>query len=82
MPKQYISYLDTGYFSTLMCDYLSQNENTVPFYHRFPELENFEAQLKEKQQSVRAQSRTTLVEQLKSQYKSCNPSKATVQNID
>ena len=82
MPKQYISYLDTGYFSTLMCDYLSQNENTVPFYHRFPELENFEAQLKEKQLSFQTESRTILVNQLKSQYKSCNPSKATVQNID
>ncbi|MEZ4778746.1 MAG: bacillithiol biosynthesis cysteine-adding enzyme BshC [Flavobacteriaceae bacterium] len=82
MPKHYISYPDTGYFSKLMCDYLAKEESTSAFYHRFPELENFEAQLEEKQQSVRSQSRTTLLKQLKKQYESCTPSEATLQNIE
>lgn len=82
MPKQYISYSKTGYFSTLMCDYLAQEESTKPFYHRFPNLENFKPQLEEKQLSVRAQSRTNLVQQLKKQYECCSPSEATLQNIE
>ncbi|HAT64826.1 MAG TPA: bacillithiol biosynthesis cysteine-adding enzyme BshC, partial [Flavobacteriaceae bacterium] len=67
MPKQYISYSKTGYFSKLICDYLAQKEELNAFYHRFPNLENFKPQLEEKQLSVRAQSRTTLVHQLKKQ---------------
>ncbi|MEZ4859024.1 MAG: bacillithiol biosynthesis cysteine-adding enzyme BshC [Flavobacteriaceae bacterium] len=82
MPKQYFPYSETGYFSTLMCDYLALEESTIPFYHRFPNLENFKIQLEEKQLSVRAQSRTTLVESLKKQYAFCSPSEATLQNIE
>ncbi|MAL60397.1 MAG: bacillithiol biosynthesis cysteine-adding enzyme BshC [Flavobacteriaceae bacterium] len=82
MPKQYISYSKTGYFSKLICDYLAQKEELNAFYHRFPNLENFKPQLEEKQLSVRAQSRTTLVHQLKKQYECCTPSEATLQNIE
>lgn len=82
MPKQYISYSKTGYFSTLMCDYLAQEESTIPFYHRFPNLENFKSQLEEKQLSFRTEGRNLLVQQLKKQYECCNPSEATLHNIE
>jgi bacillithiol biosynthesis cysteine-adding enzyme BshC len=82
MPKQYISYSKTGYFSKLMCDYLAQKESTIPFYHRFPKLENFKAQIEEKQLSFRPEGRNVLVQQLKKQYECCSPSEATLQNIE
>ena len=82
MPKNHLSYSQTGYFSTLMCDYLAQEESTTPFYHRFPTLENFKAQVKEKQLSFRPEGRNLLVQQLKKQYECCNPSEATLHNIE
>jgi len=52
------------------------------FYHRFPNLENFEKQFKEKSLSVQAESRTTLVNSLNKQYQGILVSKATQKNID
>jgi bacillithiol biosynthesis cysteine-adding enzyme BshC len=48
MPTDCISYQNSGYFSPLMNDYLDQNPNLQSLYNRFPNLENFEAQIKEK----------------------------------
>ena len=50
MPTDCISYSETNYFSKLILDYLEKKEELSPFYHRFPEIGNFEAQIKEKQQ--------------------------------
>ena len=48
MPTDCISYQKSGYFSPLMNDYLDQKSNLQSLYNRFPNLENFEAQIKEK----------------------------------
>ena len=48
MPTDFISYQNSGYFSPLMKDYLEQKSALLPFYNRFPNLENFEAQIEEK----------------------------------
>ena len=45
-----ISYQNSGYFSRFMVDYLDQKSNLKPLYNRFPALENFENQIKEKEQ--------------------------------
>ncbi|WOD42446.1 bacillithiol biosynthesis cysteine-adding enzyme BshC [Hwangdonia lutea] len=82
MHQHYIPFRDTGYFSSLICDYLDEKTELNPFYNRFPNLENFKAQIEEKQVSVRAQSRTVLVESLNRQYQNIEASKQTLQNIE
>ena len=82
MPTNYIPFKDTNYFSDFICDYLAEKEELKEFYHRFPKLENFEAQIKEKGLSVRAQSRTILVETLKQQYKNIATSELTAEHIE
>ena len=49
MPTDCISYQNSGYFSPLMNDYLEQKSNLRSLYNRFPSLENFEAQIIEKE---------------------------------
>ena len=82
MPTDCISFRDTNYFSTLICDYLDKHRELQPFYNRFPKIENFEAQINEKSLSVQATSRTILVDALKAQYKNIDTSKLTQQNIE
>ncbi|MBP0903628.1 bacillithiol biosynthesis cysteine-adding enzyme BshC [Mariniflexile gromovii] len=82
MPADCISFKKTGYFSSLICDYLDEKPELQPFYNRFPKLENFKTQIEEKALSVRAQSRTVLVETLKKQYQSIETSEATLNNIE
>ncbi|MGB5553512.1 MAG: bacillithiol biosynthesis cysteine-adding enzyme BshC [Flavobacteriaceae bacterium] len=64
-----ISFKKTGYFSTLICDYLDQKEVLAPFYHNFPELAQFEVQIKEKSDVFTDFNRTVLYEALQGQYK-------------
>lgn len=82
MPTNYIPFRETNYFSDFICNYLDEKSELKDFYHRFPKLENFEAQIEEKSLSVRAQSRTVLVETLKIQYKSIETSELTTENIE
>lgn len=82
MPTDCIPFRDTTYFSSLICDYLEESKTLKRFYNRFPNLENFKAQIEEKQLSVRAQSRTILVSSLNEQYKNVEVSKLTHQNIE
>ncbi len=81
MSVKKLPYSKTGYFSQLMCDYLSEKESLQSFYGNFPKIENFEKQIEEKQASFNRQSRALLVQQLKHQYKDLNSSKATQKNI-
>ncbi|MFD1064088.1 bacillithiol biosynthesis cysteine-adding enzyme BshC [Winogradskyella litorisediminis] len=82
MPTDCLPYRETNYFSKFICDYLDEKPELQPLYNRFPKLENFKAQLEEKSLSVRAQSRTILVEALKNQYKNLDASELTLQNIE
>lgn len=81
MPKQNIPIHQTGYFSKLMCDYLAKDASTIPFYNRFPALEEFKLQLEEKQQSFPKEHRAVLVKELESQYANVSISEATQKNI-
>jgi len=71
----------TGYFSTLICDYLDQKEDLKPFYNRFPVLENFEGQIEEKANSFSDTNREILYEALQNQYAKTNTSKKTQEHI-
>lgn len=82
MPTDCISYKDTGFFSSLICDYLDEKESLKSFYNHFPQLENFKEQIDEKQLSFQVQSRTTIVSVLKSHYQNIDTSSATNRNIE
>jgi bacillithiol synthase len=82
MPTDCISFRDTNYFSSLICDYLDEHQELQPFYNHFPKLENFKSQINEKKGSVRAESRTILNEVLKNQYQNLIASELTLSNIE
>src|SRR5690606_26019495 len=82
MPTDYIPFKDTNYFSSLICDYLDENEDLKPFYNRFPKLENFEAQIEEKQLNYKKEHRSGLVKALMIQYGHLSISSMTLTNID
>ncbi len=82
MPTDCLSYKETNYFTPLIIDYLDQKESLKPFYNRFPTLENFEAQIQEKDQFFTSAKRKVLVEVLKDQYKALQTSEAVLGNIE
>ncbi len=81
MPSDCIPFRDTNYFSSLICDYLDRKPELQPFYNRFPTLENFGAQIEEKQKSFSIENRKVLVKALENQYKGVAITEATEQNI-
>ena len=82
MKVTHIPFQKTGFFSKTMHDYLEKNENIQPFYNNFPDISGFHNQIEEKQKSYRLQSRITLVDALKTQYKSFDISEKTSENIE
>lgn len=82
MPTDYIPFKETHYFSPLICDYLDEKDHLKPFYHRFPTLQNFEAQAEEKLKSFDHSSRAVLVKSLMTQYDGLKMSSSTLANID
>ncbi|WP_304201011.1 bacillithiol biosynthesis cysteine-adding enzyme BshC [Flavobacterium alvei] len=90
MPTDCISYQNSGYFSSLMNDYLDQKPNLQSLYNRFPNLENFESQIKEKKENFNGNfndnfngnaKRKVLVSVLEMQYAKINASDKTLNNI-
>ncbi|MBP4138208.1 bacillithiol biosynthesis cysteine-adding enzyme BshC [Flavobacterium geliluteum] len=81
MPTDCISYQNSGYFSTLIHDYLEQKSDLNSLYNHFPTLENFEKQIAEKQNNFDNSNRIPLVETLKKQYQNIKISDSTQQNI-
>ncbi len=63
-----LPYAATGAFSGLLTDYLAQKPALAPFYHRFPELGAFRAQIDEKKAAYPPQARQRLVADLRAQY--------------
>ena len=84
MPTDCISYQNSGYFTSLMNDYLDQKDNLQPLYNRFPSLENFEAQIIEKKINFNGDDnskRKILFSVLEAQYAKINTSETTLNNI-
>ncbi|MCX2741960.1 bacillithiol biosynthesis cysteine-adding enzyme BshC [Pontibacter anaerobius] len=76
-----LDYAATGAFSKTITDYLCCSEQLQPFYNRFPTLETFGTQLKEK--SFSGAQRKTLHQALQEQYTSISEVNPKVQeNID
>ena len=84
MQKNSITFQNSGYFSSLIIDYLNENSNLKSLYNRFPKIENFKAQIEEKAKNFNEkeyQKRTILVETLENQYQNRDASLLTKQNI-
>ncbi|MCX2720007.1 bacillithiol biosynthesis cysteine-adding enzyme BshC [Lentiprolixibacter aurantiacus] len=81
MESDCIPFRETGYFSGLICDYLDQHAGLQQFYNRFPSLEAFGDQIKEKSAAYPKAHRKVLFDCLPEQYKGFEASKATVTNL-
>ncbi|MCF8321227.1 MAG: bacillithiol biosynthesis cysteine-adding enzyme BshC [Flavobacterium sp.] len=81
MPTDCISYQNSGYFTPMMNDYLNQESSLQSFYNRFPTIENFEKQIKEKEQNYNPKIREILVSVLNKQYENSSVSELTKNNI-
>lgn len=82
MPSPLIPYSQTGYFSKLICDYLSETTDLKRFYNRFPSLDNFKSQIEEKQKTFSSEQRHILSKRIMYQYGYNKLSQATLSNID
>ncbi len=81
MPSDCIPFRKTNYFSSFICEYLDENPELQEFYHRFPKLENFQHQIKEKEHSFPDKNRIVLSEALSKQYEKVATSDMTLENI-
>jgi bacillithiol synthase len=80
MPNDCISYQDSGYFTSIIIDYLDQKPELGPLYNRFPSLDNFAAQIGEKSRNFSG-NRDLLVTVLQKQYATIDASSRTNENI-
>ena len=81
MQHKTIPLADTNAFSPFFLDYISQNKNLHPFYHRFPLPEHFGDQVSEKKASFPRHHRDVLVAALKEQYAHLKAPAAVSDNI-
>ena len=77
-----ISYADTGYFSGLIADYLDRKPALSPFYGRYPVIEEFGEQIREKLSRFPDGHRTVLGKVLESQYQGFDISEETKGNLE
>lgn len=82
MPTDCINYQNSGYFSTLINDYLDKKNILESLYNRFPNLESFEEQIAEKKTNYDSKNRVILVSVLQQQYSKIAVSDLTKQNIE
>ncbi|TXG35638.1 bacillithiol biosynthesis cysteine-adding enzyme BshC [Seonamhaeicola maritimus] len=83
MSLDTISFKKTGYFSSLICDYLTEKPELQAYYNRFPNIDNFKSQIEEKHRSqiVLDSNRKILTSVLNKQYKNVEASDVTLENI-
>ncbi|MEC3907420.1 bacillithiol biosynthesis cysteine-adding enzyme BshC [Tamlana sp. 2201CG12-4] len=82
MHKNYLPFYKTGYFSSLICDYLEEKPELGQFYNRFPKLNNFKGQIEEKHGAYNKASREILISVLERQYSNIETSELTSQHIE
>ncbi|MEX1240924.1 MAG: bacillithiol biosynthesis cysteine-adding enzyme BshC, partial [Cyclobacteriaceae bacterium] len=81
MQHKKIPLADTKVFSSFFLDYLQQKETLRPYYNRFPLLENFKDQIREKSKSFPKEHREVLVATLQKQYEHLTVPEAVSTNI-
>ncbi|MBL7847695.1 MAG: bacillithiol biosynthesis cysteine-adding enzyme BshC [Cyclobacteriaceae bacterium] len=81
MHLQKIPFRSAQAFSEFFLKYIEQQPELTPFYGRFPSVESFGEQIKEKSSAFPATTRAILVESLQQQYKDIKLTPAVEQNI-
>ena len=81
MQLEGIPFKETGYFSEIICDYLEEAPSLQPFYHRFPSITSFKAQIEEKQGSFSDDIRKVLAAALVKQYEGVETSAKTKKHL-
>ncbi len=81
MQQEGIPFKQTGYFSEIICDYLEEAPSLKPFYHRYPAIASFKAQIAEKQHSFSEKTRKVLASALVKQYDGINISPKTKNHL-
>ncbi len=88
MPNDCITFQKSGYFTSIIIDYLNEKSTLKPLYNRFPKIENFDpetsGQIQEKAlnyNDAAYSKRTILVQTLENQYEDIDASDLTKQNI-
>ncbi|GAA4282353.1 bacillithiol biosynthesis cysteine-adding enzyme BshC [Gaetbulibacter aestuarii] len=81
MQTEYIPFKKTGYFTSLITDYLAEDPKIEPFYNRFPKLNSFKVQIEETKKVFPESHRSVLAEVLKEQYANSEMSEKTKTNI-
>lgn len=76
-----IPFQQTGYFSKIICDYLDKASILTDYYHNFPDLNGFKAQIALKSKSFSSDARSILVASLQNQYHGFEISELTKANL-
>lgn len=77
-----LKFSNTGYFSSLILDYLDEKPELHKYYSRFPNIDNFKKQIEEKGSVFTFDTRQTLAKALFEQYKDVDASEKTLENIE
>lgn len=80
MQHETLSLDETDCFSSLFIDYISEKPELKPFYSAFPNIENFEQAIKNR--NFDDTKRSVLVDVLREQYGALNQSSKVTGNID
>lgn len=81
MQHKKIPLANTKAFSSFFLDYINRNESLTPFYHRFPQPQNFQDQITEKLKSFPGKHREILVSSLQRQYQELKTTEKVSANI-
>ncbi len=81
MQLDKVSLADTQTFSRFFLDYIERKEALVPFYNRYPSIENFLEQIGEKSTNFSQENRDVLVAALEKQYEGITLPRAVSENI-
>ena len=81
MQLEKFAFSETRSFNSFFLDYIEQKETLKPFYHRFPQIENFRDQIAGKSASFPMENRKSLVSTLREQYAKLKVSKLVEENI-
>lgn len=81
MQLDKVSLADTQTFSRFFLDYIEHKETLKPFFNKYPHIESFPGQIREKAASFSQENRDVLVASLQEQYKGITAPRAVAENI-
>ena len=81
MKAHHIPFVDTGYFSDLMCDYLTDKKELQSFHSGIPSFENLYQQALIKKKAYPPEIRKTLCKSIRQQYSEMETGTAVVKNL-